>query len=53
MYKSSRVQRRELTDSPEPWRSWPLTARYLLVQVAGVLPNLVLIWVTVVHHLRE
>jgi hypothetical protein len=50
MSKSTVVQRREYKDRPKPWQSWPLTVRYLLVQLAQTLPNLVLIWLACVHH---
>jgi hypothetical protein len=50
MPKSTRMQRRECRDRSEPWLSWPLTVRYLLVQFAQALPNLALVWLACMHH---
>ena len=47
MSKSTRVQLRDLKDRPEPWRSWPLTARYVLVQLTPAVSNLVLVWLAI------
>jgi hypothetical protein len=50
MAKSTGVQRKETRDGSDPWQSWPSTVRYLLVQVAHAVPNLVLVWLAFVHH---
>jgi hypothetical protein len=50
MSKSTGMQCREHKGRPKPWQSWPLTMRYLLVELAQAVPNLVLVWLAIVHH---
>ena len=50
MSKSTGVQRKERKGKSEPWQSWPSTVRYLLVQVAQAVPNLILVWLAFAHH---
>jgi len=49
MGKSTRVQRRDIKEEPEPWQSWASTVRYLLVQLAQAAPSLALVLLAIVH----
>ena len=35
---------KEDKDGSEPWRSWPSTLRYVIMQLPVAFPNLVLVW---------
>jgi hypothetical protein len=50
MSKHTGMLRKEHKGRPEPWQSWPYTARYLLVQFAQAVPDLLLLWLAVVRH---
>jgi hypothetical protein len=50
MSKPTGVQRKEDRGRSEQWQSWASTVRYLVVQVAQAVPNLVLIWLALAHH---
>jgi hypothetical protein len=49
MPKSTEMRCSEHNNASEPWQSWPLTARYLLVRLAQAVPSAVLLWLAYAH----
>jgi len=44
MSKSNEIQSGEHGSTPEPWQSWGLTTRYLVVRFGQVVLNALLVW---------
>ncbi len=49
MPKSTEMPCNEHKNTSEPWQSWPLTVRYLVVRFAQAVPNAVLVWLAYAH----
>jgi hypothetical protein len=49
MPKSTDVRRTEQGNTSQPWWSWQLTARYLIVQLAQSVPSGMLVWLAYAH----
>jgi len=48
--ESTEVEQRAGASAPEPWQAWATTVRYVIVQLAQVIPPVLLLWLTWILH---
>lgn len=50
MVKSTKLQARQAETTPEPWQSWGMTVRYLVIRLGVAVPSVVLVWLAAACH---
>jgi len=48
--ESTEVVPRVGASTPEPWQSWAMTVRYVIVQLAQAIPPVLLLWLAYILH---